>query len=569
MRSNRRENPEYYSRWRDVLNALRYALVAFVVAVGFAAVGIAGRIWAFIPALIAAVFAVVDAILAWRGFQAAEAKELQDLLAGKACRAGQARASEYGVDVAVLPEGQEWRYVCRDCEPALRAALRAALAGEGSPLVMLSGETKSGKTRAAFEALRWDELKDAWLVTPRNGASIEALLRPGTLPRTWTPLVVWLDDIERYTSGDANGLHEGVLRNLDCDRPVVMLATEGGRAIKNQTELLADPVEQLRSLAVCIDVNVALSNSELARAEQVYGEDLVAEIEQLGIGRRMVAMNELKHRLTRSRDRPREGVAVVRAAIDWRRAGVLRPLSARQLDLLYRHHLSDDLDPSDELFETGLRWARTPLPRTSISLLRKTSGEVGGYEPYDLAVELASAEWPAVDEPVLREITSLAEPHDCLQMATVAYDAGDSALALELLDRAESSDDRSLSSIAAFNVGILLADRGDMRGAEAAYRRADQLGSQRGAFNLGQILRHRGSLDDAEAAYRRADERGSPEGAVNLGVLLEQRGDLSGAQAAYRRSRERGSSKGANNLDRLLADRGGPSDIEAAQSGAS
>jgi hypothetical protein len=525
------------------------------VAAGFAAVGISGRLWAFIPAAIAAIFAVVDAPLAWRGYRAAEAKELTELLAGNICRAAEARAVEYGVDPEALPQGQEWRYIKRDFEHELRKAIGAALSGAGSRLVMLCGEAKSGKTRAAFQALGWDELRQAWLAVPRDGASVETLLRPGALPRHWSPLIVWLDDLERYASADASGLHEGTFRNLECDRPVALLATVGGRSHGSHTGVLIDPIEQLRRLAACIDVPVKLTPEELASAEEAYLGGIIKEIKQMGLGRRMVAMNELRDRLTRGHGRHREGIAVIRAAIDWRRAGVQRPLSVEQLGLLYRHYLPDDLDPGDELFAAGLRWAREPLANTAIALLRRAGDGSGGYEPYDLAVEMVSMEWPAVDAQVLARIVDLAEPQDCFQMAGVAFDAQNPALALELLGRAEGSADRRLAATSAFNIGVLLAHGNDLAGAEAAYRRSDESGGMRGAFNLGQLLRQRGELAEAEAAYRRADERGSPEGAVNLGFLLEQRGELAGAEAAYRRADERSSHKGASNLARLLVQR--------------
>jgi TPR repeat protein len=50
----------------------------------------------------------------------------------------------------------------------------------------------------------------------------------------------------------------------------------------------------------------------------------------------------------------------------------------------------------------------------------------------------------------------------------------------------------------------------------------------------------KGNLTGAEAAYRRADDRGHAAGAFNLGVLLEERGDLDGAETAYRRAQQRG-----------------------------
>ena len=70
------------------------------------------------------------------------------------------------------------------------------------------------------------------------------------------------------------------------------------------------------------------------------------------------------------------------------------------------------------------------------------------------------------------------------------------------------------------------------------------------AFELGAALAEKGDVTGAEAAYRRADERGHASAASNLGVLLEQRGDLAGAEAAYRRADERGDATGAFNLAR-------------------
>jgi hypothetical protein len=60
-------------------------------------------------------------------------------------------------------------------------------------------------------------------------------------------------------------------------------------------------------------------------------------------------------------------------------------------------------------------------------------------------------------------------------------------------------------------------------------------GDSGGAYNLGVLLAERGDLEGAEAAYRRADERGHPGGASKLGLLPKERGDLEGAKAAWRR----------------------------------
>lgn len=123
--------------------------------------GAAWNAWVFIPAAVAAVFAIVDAFLVVLGAKAERTEEWMGLLRRRPCRAGDVEARECHVDRAVLPEGQEWRYVERDFEDELRDAIKGALSAEGPRLVILSGPTKAGKTRAAFQALDWEELRGA------------------------------------------------------------------------------------------------------------------------------------------------------------------------------------------------------------------------------------------------------------------------------------------------------------------------------------------------------------------------------------------------------------------------
>jgi O-antigen/teichoic acid export membrane protein/tetratricopeptide (TPR) repeat protein len=85
----------------------------------------------------------------------------------------------------------------------------------------------------------------------------------------------------------------------------------------------------------------------------------------------------------------------------------------------------------------------------------------------------------------------------------------------------------------AFNLGVLLHQRGDFVAAAAAYERAELRGDRDAAFNLGTLLYEQGDLDGAEAAWRRCLRRQHVPAAANLGFLLERRGDLEGARAAY------------------------------------
>ena len=93
---------------------------------------------------------------------------------------------------------------------------------------------------------------------------------------------------------------------------------------------------------------------------------------------------------------------------------------------------------------------------------------------------------------------------------------------------------------------------------ELEYRRLDETGDAGGAFNLGVVLHQRGEVADAMAAYERAEQRGDPDAGFNLGVLLYEIGDLDGAEAAWRRSAGRGHVRAAVNLRFLSRARGGP-----------
>lgn len=132
------------------------------------------------------------------------------------------------------------------------------------------------------------------------------------------------------------------------------------------------------------------------------------------------------------------------------------------------------------------------------------------------------------------------------------------------LSGSAGSADSVADGIEAFELGGVLAEKGDMRGAESAYRRADEQGHPFAASNLGVLLEQRGDLTGAEAAYRRADDRGDASGAFNLGGLLEDRNDLLGAEAAYRRADQRGDGGAALRLGALLEERNDLFGAEAA-----
>ena len=89
----------------------------------------------------------------------------------------------------------------------------------------------------------------------------------------------------------------------------------------------------------------------------------------------MIAAPELLGRYQNTTDSP-EGVAVTRAAVDWRQVGMVRAAPVEALEATYIHYLNGRADPTR--FERGLQWATTPL-YAHVALLQGRDE----YTPYD------------------------------------------------------------------------------------------------------------------------------------------------------------------------------------------
>ena len=193
-------------------------------------------------------------------------------------------------------------------------------------------------------------------------------------------------------------------------------------------------------------------------------------------------------------------------------------------------------------------------------------------------------------ESTYRPADAAGDAGGAFNLGVLLHQRGDFAAAAAAYERAELKGNRD----AAFNLGILLYEQGDLDGAEAAWRRCLSRQHVPAAANLGFLLEHRGDLEgaraayaaaerwadaervtsgveepvslteDAELAYRRADAAGDAGGAFNLGVLLHQRGDFAAAAAVYERAELRGDRDAAFNLGILLYEQGDLDGAEAA-----
>ncbi len=437
----------------------------------------------------------------------------------------------------------------QEVDEALDLALR-----EGK-FVLLVGKSLAGKSRCAFEAVR-RTLPDARLLVARPGNAtlarlldLDPPLRAGT-----SPVVIWLDDLDRYLSA-VGGIDVGLLAQLrTLAARVVVVATI--RADRRQ-ELYDTKGELGRAARLVLDqptevvVPSEMTAQEEAEARRLYPK----EDFQRGIGEQLVAAPVLERRYQDgylSDGIGRVGWAIVRAAIDWRRVAMFRPISDAELREPYRLYLPPRgrwVNPDNAAWADGLRWALAEPHHAPVALLEEQRSDTPArtFQAFDYIVSFA--EDPGA--PITPEIPAAtwafalarADSFELLQVAATAQTRQCDEVVDQAWRQAESTSEPLIASFAAFMEAVNLADRGDLAGAKSAYKRAssaDADGNPTPALaeiNLGQMLADEGDLAGAAAAWRRAiafdDPIGTPVAAINLSALLRKQSDPAGARAAY------------------------------------
>jgi tetratricopeptide (TPR) repeat protein len=458
-------------------------------AIVFAAVGVVG-------ALVALALGIVqvraerreewDAL--WRG----RPGRVKEVLAGEGiyCAGVETEARE-ALEAAGLGDARHAPYVERAVDKPLRDRLSAAAVQQKATLIVLSGPSKAGKSRTVLEALRvvadapGGALAQAVLFQPEQHAAAFATLAAGLPPpelKRDGPCVVWLDDMELFVkAGDGLNARTLPVAFERWKRSVLIVATEGGKGRRAAPSgEYADPLADLLRAYPPLELQAWLSEAEKQdlEASAAYSPDAAERIAGEGVGEFMIVASAIRERLRDEIDCP-DGLAVARAAIDWRRLGLLRPIPDAVLRELYRPYLHGPDLPGR--FEEGIKWATTPL-YSQVALL------LGGdpYEPYDYAVRYERERGRTVP----------------------------SATWGQLIER--HATDVELSSL-----GIAAVNAGQPEHAEAAFRRADERGDPGGAYNLGLLLAGRGDPEGAEAAYGRAATAKYSEVAQRASAALE------------------------------------------------
>jgi tetratricopeptide (TPR) repeat protein len=318
---------------------------------------------------------------------------------------------------------------------------------------------------------------------------------------------------------------------------------------RNEQERLADAVE---------DQSIRERIRTVGLGEYVGAAGQVADALKLGAA----GMNAL-------------GYALVLAAADWRRCGMIRPITTSMLTSLAKPHLEqrDQVRLADpDALATGLAWATRDI-NLNVQLLRPAGTDC--YVVYDYALDLISAQDTPIPDSSWAAIMANADPPELVGIgytAEVIYHRGDTAI--QAWRKAADSGHTDMASKAAFNLGVVLANQGDVQGAKDAYQKAIDSGhadmAPTAAANLGLLLADQGDVQGAKDAYQKAIDSGhadmAPAAAANLGGLLKDQGDVQGAKDAYQKAIDSGHADmapaAAFNLGVMLADQG---DVQGAK----
>jgi tetratricopeptide (TPR) repeat protein len=420
-------------------------------------------------------------------------------------------------------------YVGRTVDAQLDQALRER------PFTLVVGASKAGKSRTMYEAVRrvWP---DATLLVPKaTPGALRELFGPDSpvkLERRGA-VVVWLDDLDRFLHPD--GVDGALLQRLAEQEPRVVVA---GTIVALRRERLRGSVEevgvgwqarQVLAHATEVILPADLTAEERAAAAAAYPKESFANV---GIGEQLAAVQLLidKYRADQDGERP-VGWAVAQAAVDWRRVGMARPIPESLLAELSQGYLREarvNLEPTEDDFRNGLAWALSPVV-SRVALLERVDDSQGkrGYQVLDFLVAVCDGQDGSTPSPVREATWPFLFAHlpaaDVLHVGFTAYSRGLRDLAAKAWTQVSTSGDHAAGQ-AAYDLGVLLVDQGDLDGAQTAWQlavdshhpRFGQLANLR----LGLLLDECGDLDGAVAAWEHATHADDPKIAADATALL-------------------------------------------------
>ncbi|GAA0696334.1 hypothetical protein GCM10009548_81040 [Streptomyces malaysiensis subsp. malaysiensis] len=446
------------------------------------------------------------------------------------------------------------RYMPRPHDAELRSHLSAATTNGAAPrLVVVEGGSCTGKTRAAFEAVREVVPEDFDLFFPADAAGLlEALAADALQPGS----VLWLNEAQDYLIGPGGeAVAAALLRRLDRDGPFLVMATLWPDHRESFTATVPfgaqDPHRQARTLlaqAHRVVVPRTFAGSLDAVRDAAWDDPALADALRTGTAELTQVLaagpDLVDHYENPYGQAGVHGRAVIRAAMDAHRLGVTGPLPLAFLEEAAAGYLdAADRAVDTDWFTHALAYARTDIKHTTQALQEVARSSGMGVEPgvLRLADYLAQhgrrAHWadcPPLSfwEAAHRHLT---QPDDLAALAGAAGRRLRKRWASRLWFRAaELGSGRAMSECARW---LWTEDR--EAGERLARRAADQ-GDFSGLATLAFIPEHTGDFDEAERISLLAATKGGTFGLRRLSERRLRTGDTAGAERNLRQAGDAG-----------------------------
>ena len=470
--------------------------------------------------------------------------------------------------------GQHDEYVSRTKDEQLAAALRAG------KMVILTGPSKAGKTRSAFEVLRKHrDWSSALLAVPAPGSLRQLPGHPGLVNSR--SVVIWLDDLPRFLPPNGELSQAIISRLLDRRGPTVLLAT----LRTEQRELLRGREGELtRDVRMVLDhaVEIELASTREDPDEQARAVTAYPQLSSLpeGLAEMLASAPELLRRYHDAASADPVLHSLVQTSVDWARCGLARPIAERDLIDFAWNTLEQnrpDLDPDYGEFGSALRRARRAAAARGQAALLSThrlSGDSRGYWAFEYLVAADDGQDNRPVRPVAdttwRRFLARASNDDAFNIGAAAYWRDNDAIALVATRQAAESGNARAQS----NLGVLLAttvDPPELAEARRWYAQAAEAGDTWAQHNLGLLLAAMvdpPELAEARRWYAQAAEAGITQAQANLGQLLATMVDppeLAEARRWLTQAADAGNTRAQHDLGQLLATMVDPPELAEAR----
>ncbi|GAA4561156.1 hypothetical protein GCM10023097_77060 [Streptomyces collinus] len=491
------------------------------------------------------------------------------------------------VDVAAAVPGALPLYVRRAHDEVVRGVVEQAVGG-ASRMVVLVGESSSGKTRACWEAVA--ELPAGWRLwhplDPSPARALANALQEGIAPRT----AIWLNELQQYVGEQAGAGAEQVAAGLremlqdSTNGPVLVLGTAWPEFWDTLTASRVagrpDSYAQARALleGKAVHVPAAFEAQELEDARTVGGHDprLADALAHTAKGRITQYLAGAPALLERYRTAPPAARAVISAAMDASRLGGVTLVEREFLQAAAEGYLSDDAYDAlgEDWLEDALAYTQQPSKgvRGLLSRVRARPADSGqdGFRLADYMDHVGRTErrfsappasfWRAArshlpDAHLVRALGQAAQARwrdaEAAGLYQRALDLGDlqagQSLAWLWQERQRAGEARRVQEQAALagdgdvleDLLMPLLEQEEYQQAEQLVREASGRGNATAQLHLARALMLDGETQEAGRWYAEVARCSDPEVLRAYAGDLRERGDLEGARAVLRAAGDR------------------------------